>query len=203
MSLASTRITCVTHRQKAANSSHPHCLGFATLYTYPHKGKNTHPETTLCFLQLHHIIFALFLCSSLFFMPFNQIGLASPQQIGFVISEMMLHEAEQDEVSSMQQTRPSPARAATLGLSFIPICGSLSHSRTLRWGCPTWDAQGHAKATFVSIHLLLLLSESTEALITKINRCTPGVPVWPNVRLPSIDMSVELHHQVADLLFRW
>lgn len=89
MSLASTRITCVTHRQKAANSSHPHCLGFATLYTYPRKGKNTHPETTLCFLQLHHIIFALFLCSSLFFMPFNQMGLASPQQIGFVISEMM------------------------------------------------------------------------------------------------------------------
>lgn len=128
MPLASARITCATHRQKAANSTHPHGLGFATLYTYHDKGKNTHLETALWFLQLHHIIFALFLYS-LSFILFNQIGFASPQQMGFVVSE--IHEAERDEVSSIQRTRLSPAHAATLGLSFIPSCGSLSHFRAL------------------------------------------------------------------------
>lgn len=69
MPLASAGIACATHRQKADNSACPHCLVFATL-SLPEKGKNTPLETPLCFIQLQHSIFALSLCSSLFFFSF-------------------------------------------------------------------------------------------------------------------------------------
>jgi len=37
-----------------------------------------------------------------------------------------------DMVGSAEQMKPVPAHAAALGLSFIPGCRSLSHSRALR-----------------------------------------------------------------------
>lgn len=67
-------------------------------YPYPEKGKNTSPpppalETTLWFTQLEPTIFALSLCSSLFFFSFSFSHLIH-HQIGFAMSEMMIHEAE-------------------------------------------------------------------------------------------------------------
>lgn len=116
---------------------------------------------------------------------------------------MMTHGAEWDEVRSMQQMRPSPwCHPGTVLHPWLWVTVPLQDSqiRVSHMGCSRAQisrACEHAPSSaFISKH-------SLSSLITKRSKCTPGIPVWPNVRPPSIDTSVELHDQGADLLFRW